>query len=100
VSDDLQWVFAWIVAIVLNDYVWPHYFLVLIPAATWLAAARHKLHWLLPVAAAISVVLVGTWDTPLPGNVATTAAMTAALFAVPLLAPLRKVVPRNVAESN
>ncbi|MEO6628700.1 MAG: hypothetical protein ABIP03_09040 [Aquihabitans sp.] len=52
-------------AIILSDYVWPHYLVVLLPAAAWVMDSRgDEFGWLMPVGAALALVSLATWSYP------------------------------------
>ncbi len=85
-DDDVQWAFVWLAAILLSDFVWPHYFLLLLPMAAFIIRRRPDLDWLLPGAAAVTLVLLATWPVFGAGHVLALAAMLGGVVVLPFLA--------------
>ena len=85
-DDDIQLAFGWVGFILLNDYVWPHYFVLLVPLAAFVARRRPSALWTLPVAAGATAVLLATWPFDVAGRLVALVAMAGGL-ALPFLAP-------------
>lgn len=82
---DIQAAFLWLAFIVFNDFVWPHYFILLLPLAAFVARSRPASLWTLPAAAAATFALLVTWGNPGIGHALTLAALAGGL-ALPFLA--------------
>jgi hypothetical protein len=83
---DVEWTFVLLAAVVLNDYVWPHYFVLLIPHAAMLVRAGKAPMWLLPLAGGVGSLLVATWSRPVLSGVLCQVVAIGAVAVLPVLA--------------
>ncbi len=85
---DVQWAFGWLAAVLLNDFVWPHYFVLVLPAVAFSARRRPALLPLLPLAALASALLLATWSSALFGGLFANAVLIFGVVGLPFLTPV------------
>ena len=75
-DDDVQWAYAWVALLALHPQIWWHYLALLVPAMAYMVASRsaraaargrpamdHRIWWLIPAVAGLTLPLVYVVDT-------------------------------------